>query len=84
MRKLKLELEELSVESFETAGEAEERGTVRGNSFPTRFAQCITNACSGADGVTCDETCGYTCYATCGETCGANSCDGCITYTCDC
>ncbi|HEX5726546.1 MAG TPA: hypothetical protein VFX98_13815 [Longimicrobiaceae bacterium] len=31
MRKLKLEVEELRVESFQTAGHSEDRGTVQGN-----------------------------------------------------
>lgn len=65
MRKLKLELEELRVESFETAEAAAERGTVRGHA--------ITDLCSRADGFTCFESCGGTCV----ETCADASCDTC-------
>ena len=63
MRKLKLELDELSVESFDTAKQKEERGTVHGRD--------LTECCSGADGFTCYLSCGGTC-----DTCAA-SCDTC-------
>jgi hypothetical protein len=65
MRKLKLELEELSVESFDTAQETEERGTVHGN--------YVTQFCSGANGFTCFESCGGSCADTCGASC--DTCD---------
>ena len=71
MRKLKLELDELSVESFEVAEKAEERGTVHGNVFMTQF-------CTGANGVTCGESCG-----TCVGTCVNESCDTCVDLSCD-
>jgi len=65
MRKLKLELDELSVESFETAEQTEERGTVHGH--------YITQFCSRADGYTCFESCGGTCVETCDASC--DTCD---------
>ena len=65
MAKLKLQLEDLSVESFDTDVPKQRRGTVFG---------CQANTC----GWTCN-TCGqYTCYHSCdlwcteGETCDAN------------
>jgi hypothetical protein len=36
MKKLTLEVDDLRVESFETHAEMEERGTVHGESLPTR------------------------------------------------
>lgn len=66
MPKLKLELEELRVESFETAEGAVERGTVRGH-------YRLTDLCSRADGFTCFESCGGTCVETCGASC--DTCD---------
>jgi hypothetical protein len=36
MKKLMLQLDDLQVESFSIADEPEERGTVRGESLPTR------------------------------------------------
>ena len=55
MKKLMLELDELRVESFATDVEPEDRGTVRGNSLPTKplcSAYCPpTVSCN--DTVTC-------------------------------
>ncbi len=36
MKKLMLQLDELHVESFSTAAEVQDRGTVQGESLPTR------------------------------------------------
>lgn len=36
MKKLMLQLDELQVESFSTAAESPDRGTVKGESLPTR------------------------------------------------
>jgi hypothetical protein len=57
MRKLRLCLEQLRVESFPTAQETARTGTVRGNEFPTYWvAGCYT----GPDyGSTCEPV--YTC-----------------------
>lgn len=61
MRKIKLELESLSVESFDTAGTAADRGTVLGNEQATRgggpncgsaYDACQTGLCTGD----CDPT----------------------------
>jgi hypothetical protein len=69
MNKLKLQIEDLAIESFETAKSAGNEGTV------------VAHATQGRN-YTCDPvvgTCfGYTCYETCAETC-ADSC----AYTCD-
>ncbi len=81
MKKLTLEIENLSVESFDTARPpAETEGTVHG--FAT---QGNRYTCDPAVG-----TCfGYTCYESCGDTCAdtcANTCNPvvgtCMGYTC--
>ncbi len=69
MKKLRLEMDELRVESFATDAAAGEAGTVHGHSYP--------NAClppSGSDEPFVD-TCGYatcagdTCWQSCGGSC---------------
>lgn len=72
--KRKLKIEELAVDSFETAASREQgRGTVQGFARPTR------ESCDGA-------TCGglvWTCIDSCQETCGL-SCGGTCVNTCLC
>jgi hypothetical protein len=46
-RKIRLELESLDVESFETSAELEERGTVRGNACSD--STCFQNICTCTD-----------------------------------
>jgi hypothetical protein len=70
MPKLKLEIDALAVESFDTAQAGAVRGTVEGNA--TFFG---TNGCYSCDLSRCVETCGDTCdnsldYCTCA--CTAN------------
>lgn len=71
MKKLRLELDALRVESFSTAGEARGRGTVHGNA-PVEPPELYTQS---EDPVQC-QTQGYTCLASCNGSC--NSC-----YSCD-
>lgn len=74
MRKLKLDLDHLVVDSFNTEAPPRREGTVFGEQ-----CTCYTNCtCPGCP--TCDATCngGATCYASCNGTCDA-SCNG----TCD-
>jgi hypothetical protein len=88
--KLKLNLDDLSVDSFDTAGAQKQKGTVFGEQC-TCWTQCGQNTCPGCP--TCDATCNATCggatcagscYGTCGgDTCGA-SCYGTCDYSCDC
>ena len=71
MKKLRLEMEELRVESFHTERASGKEGTVIGH-YPTPH-------CSIDDGYTCDYSCGgqfASCVATCG-TCGNTEC-GCL------
>jgi hypothetical protein len=80
MEKRKLRLEELVVESFETAASKELRGTVQGNEyseacytdeFPSCPRSCEPRTCDEG----CSASCGGTCYA-----CATNTCYG--YYTC--
>jgi hypothetical protein len=78
MRKLKLELDELAVQSFETAGEAEERGTVQARGGVTVLGDTDCGAwCSRVD------TCGFTCYTCWDPSCeGATGCPTCYLPEC--
>jgi hypothetical protein len=72
MKKLKLDLDGLRIDSFDTtpANAVERKGTVQGQ-FDTAVASC--------DG-TCDNTCdGCSCCCTCCPSCGG-TCETC--YTC--
>lgn len=75
--KLRLELEQLAVESFDTASPAAQRGTVLGEQQCT----CPTN-CSCPGCYTCDNTCPNTCAYTCDDASCANTCDGTCNWTC--
>jgi hypothetical protein len=90
MRKLKLSVGELQVESFHAVNLAAERGTVAAHSEPWECVSpygsceryCTQDSCNTCQG-SCYGTCGGTCANTCGDTCG-NTC-GCTGYTqCNC
>jgi hypothetical protein len=83
MRKLKLEMEALRVESFRTSGEAPRRGTVRGLGEPQEGDQgyiiieddvVLAPAKTLPPAESCD-----TCYRTCETGCSCNTlpCAGC-------
>ena len=83
MEKLRLRLDDLRVDSFETVKRESEKGTVFGEQC-TCWTQCGQNTCPGCPtcGASCNGTCEYSCNGTCYETCG-NSCWGtCNEYTC--
>jgi hypothetical protein len=73
MNKLRLHLDELAVESFDTTAANREKGTVFGEQ-----CTCYTNCtCPGCP--TCDATCPYTCddFSCAGEnTCYGHTCEG--------
>ncbi len=77
MKKLKLNLDDIKVESFETsANNLSAVGTVKGNATLTEYVTC-----NGCTHITCGNTCGNTCN---GNTCDGNTCDGtCDGNTCD-
>ncbi|HEX6371607.1 MAG TPA: hypothetical protein VF006_21990 [Longimicrobium sp.] len=83
--KLKLVLEDLTVESFDTSRPQPPRGTVFGEQC-TCYTQCTCPGCpTCANYNTCDATCANTCANTCDDytcpyTCDDVSCGG----TCNC
>ena len=69
MGKLKLDLDDLHVESFQAQPEkGERRGTVAAREF-TWGCQSLFGTCAG------DFTCGASCEGTCGVTCVLSKCD---------
>ncbi len=88
MKKLKLEIENLAVESFDTSASEKPKGTVFGEQCTCQTA-CTCPGCPS-----CDYTCAYTCddatcpacptcAASCNGTCNEASCYGtCGEYTC--
>jgi hypothetical protein len=90
MRKLKLDLDQLTVDSFDTIpSEEPTRGTVEAHSHlcVSPFETCVDLQCpTGTCGATCatcascdscNATC-YTCYNTCGDSC-QGTCVSCLT-----
>jgi len=85
MHKLKLDLDQLTVESFDTdASGMAPRGTVRAHSdFCVRTDICVPTQGELTCGDTCDNTCN-TCGASCGGGCGSGfSCFGSCAETCN-
>jgi hypothetical protein len=85
MNKLKLDLDQLSVETFDTITPAgAQRGTVEAHG-PTLLNTCPTCDPSCASCVscynTCDNSCGPSCYGTC-ETCQTNCQQESCVYVC--
>jgi len=91
MGKLKLDLDALAVETFETTQPDESQGTVHGNqqqgTFQTLFQVSCGGSCIHCGGVatfqSCFQTCGQTCpqVQTCGLTC-QGTCFGTCQVTC--
>jgi hypothetical protein len=76
MAKLKLQLDDLLVDSFQTTEPQRPKGTVFGEQ-----CTCYTNCtCPGCP--TCDASCNGTCYASCNGSCAA-TCDASCNGTCD-
>jgi hypothetical protein len=79
MAKLKLQLEDLTIDSFDTSPAKKEKGTVFGEQC-TCWTYCGQNTCPGCP--TCGNTCNGTCDASaCNGTCDA-SCNG-TCYSCN-
>jgi hypothetical protein len=79
--KLKLNLDQLSVDSFDTTATEKPKGTVFGEQC-TCYTQCTCPGCPTCD-ASCNGTCGATCAASCYGTCGGASCGATCGYTCD-
>lgn len=73
MRKRKLELHDLRVDSFDTMAAGQEKGTVVGEQDPTRYTgpACVT-VCYQTCAATCQE---FTCAWTCQESCYLETCE---------
>jgi hypothetical protein len=96
--KLKLNLDQLKVDSFDTSAMEKPKGTVFGEQCtcytnctcpgcPTCDASCngtCDGSCNGTCDASCAGTCGASCYGTCGEYSCANTCwDTCRPRLCD-
>ena len=79
MEKLKLNLEDLKVESFELNSEEKKQGTVNGQGLCTEDFSGCRDVTAYASCVTCGTTCGVN--VTCQDTC-ANTCENTCAYTC--
>jgi hypothetical protein len=87
VNKLKLQLDDLGVESFDTTCVVQEKGTVMGEQVAcTCYTQCTcpgcptcVNTCAATCAYTCDD---YTCAASCGGSCGASCWDTCRPRDC--
>ena len=87
MKKLRLQLEDLRIDSFTTTPVEKEKGTVFGEQCTCNTA-CTCPGCPTCD-ASCNGTCDYSCD-TCGGSCGAgDSCyqtcalySGCTPYNC--
>jgi hypothetical protein len=82
--KLSLNLEDLTVDTFDTTAPRREKGTVFGEQC-TCYTQCTCPGCptcyASCNG-SCDATCPATCYNTCDDytcaySCGCNYSDAC-------
>ncbi|HSU15273.1 hypothetical protein [Longimicrobium sp.] len=60
MKKLTLRMDDLRVDSFDTAQAAKAAGTVRGQEDVT-FLQATCRTCDVTCNPSCDDTCYYTC-----------------------
>ncbi len=80
MNKLKLTLDALTVESFNTSAVSHAKGTVMGEQQCSCAGSCPNQTCAATCPQTCDDaTCAESCYGTCaggGFTCGYESCGG--------
>jgi hypothetical protein len=70
MRKMRLELDDLDVESFDTRPSEAGRGTVKGHA--TQYGSCQGSCVQTCGGPTCESPCEVepTMYLTCMESCG--------------
>jgi hypothetical protein len=81
--KMKLKLDELSVDSFDTTCEIKEKGTVFGEQCTCQTV-CTCPGCLTCD-ATCPQTCDdYSCAVSCDGTCAGISCFTRCIDTCIC
>jgi hypothetical protein len=89
MNKLKLRLDDLQVDTFQTTSVKKQKGTVFGEQC-TCYTNCTCPgcptcyaSCNGTCDASCNGTCGVSCNGTCGDTCDV-SCNGTCDDTCNC
>lgn len=89
--KMKLQLDELAVETFDTTPLERGKGTVLGHQQCTCVTVCTCPGCPTCEGTcpgeaSCDDTCWNTCDDwTCAVTCGLSQCETrCPNQTCRC
>ena len=86
MRKLRLQLDDLLIESFDTTPVQKAKGTVFGEqcTCPTQCTCPGCPTCAASCNGTCDASCNGTCAASCNGTCGCGTwevgCGGGDTY----
>jgi hypothetical protein len=84
MNKLKLRLDDLHIDSFDTTAPQKAKGTVFGEQC-TCYTQCTCPGCptcyASCNG-SCDASCNGTCVATCGSTCENTCQNSCYDDTC--
>jgi hypothetical protein len=80
MNKLKLRLDDLQIDSFDTTAPQKAKGTVFGEQC-TCYTQCTCPGCPTCY-ASCNGSCDASCNGTCAATCDA-SCNGTCDYTCD-
>jgi hypothetical protein len=78
--KLTLNLEDLSVDSFDTTGPHKAKGTVFGEQC-TCYTQCTCPGCPTCD-ATCEASCANTCAYTCDDASCAGTCETCDYFQC--
>ena len=80
MKKLRLRLDDLTVEGFQTTAVQHDRGSVQGAQGTFPFLQTCGATCYGTCPNTCPETCdGFSCAESCGGTCFQSRCvDSCL------
>jgi len=77
MQKRKLDIDHLTVESFETGNTTEVRGTVRAHGQSEPY-QCASGEWTCLETCDVDATCGLSCNPSCVVTwCGCNETDNC-------
>jgi hypothetical protein len=79
--KLKLQLDQLTVDSFDTSAVRQEKGTVFGEQC-TCYTQCTCPGCPSCY-ESCNGSCNNTCNASCYGTCYEATCNGCTNDTCN-
>ncbi|HEX8906255.1 MAG TPA: hypothetical protein VF771_15505 [Longimicrobiaceae bacterium] len=85
MKKMKLHLDDLMIDSFSTTPARRQKGTVYGEQC-TCYTACTCPGCPTCDAScngSCVDTCANSCYGTCDASCNGTCDYTCGGYTCD-